>query len=297
MTTPWDAGSGWRPTATTKVVGVVGDPVGHSLSPVLHNAAFSSLRLDWVSVAYPVAAGCLGDALGIAGLSVTMPHKDDAARLVDRLSPAAERLSAVNCIVRDGADLVGENTDGEGFVAALHRGTGFDPHGARCVVIGAGGAARSIVAALAAAGASDIAVINRTESRAAAAAGLAGGSGHVGVPGDAEGAALVVNATPVGMVGTGAATAVSAVDPTRLGAGQVVADLVYHPLITPWLEAASHAGATPLGGLGMLVHQAALQLQRWTGCDAPLPAMWDAATGAVAMWDAATGAVATASSE
>lgn len=275
-------------TASTTVVGVIGDPIGHSLSPVLHNAAFGALGLDWVSVAFRVppgraAAALTGmRALGIAGLSVTMPHKHEVARLVDRLTPAAARLEAVNCVVRSGDELVGENTDGAGFVASLERGTGFDPSGARCVVLGAGGAARAVVLALAGAGAADIAVVNRTGAKAAAAAALAGPRGRVGAPADAVTADLVVNATPIGMGGMGSEGATSAVDPSRLHPGQVVADLVYHPLVTPWLRAASEAGATPLGGLGMLVHQAAAQLRCWTGSDAPLAAMWEAATGELA---------------
>lgn len=135
------------PSAATQVVGVIGDPVGHSLSPRLHNAAFDALGLDWVSVAFPVPDGSATDAvagmraLGIAGLSVTMPHKTAVVALVDRLTPVADVLGAVNCLYRDGDVLVGDNTDGIGFVASLWRGAGFDPDGRRCLVIGAGGAA------------------------------------------------------------------------------------------------------------------------------------------------------------
>jgi len=288
MTLPKDAAKTVRPTAATTVVAVIGDPIAHSLSPVIYNAAFAELGLDWICVGSRVPAGQVDAALagmralGFAGLSVTMPHKEAAARLMDRLSASATRLAAVNCVVRRGAELVGDNTDGAGFVAALHRGTGFDPRGARCAVVGAGGAARAVVLALAEAGAVDIAVVNRTPERAATAAALAGSVGRVGGPTDALRADLVVNATPVGMADTAAAAAPSLVDPRRLSAGQVAADLVYHPLITPWLEAASHAGATPLGGLGMLIHQAAIQLTSWTGAEAPLSAMWHAAAAAVA---------------
>ncbi len=142
------------PTAGTHVAGVVGDPVGHSLSPVLHNAAFSALGVDWVYVAFPVAAGRGAEAvaamrtLGIAGLSVTMPHKPDVAGAVDRLTPVAARLGAVNTVARvargagalgaEGDELVGDNTDGDGFVDALRVDEGWDPAGRRCVVLGAG---------------------------------------------------------------------------------------------------------------------------------------------------------------
>ncbi len=116
------------------MVGVIGDPVAHSLSPLLHNAAFAALGLDWVSVGFPVARGRAADALagaralGVRGLSVTMPHKEAVAGLVDRLSPLAERLGAVNCVIferRSGT--VGDNTDGPGLVAALASGHRFDP--------------------------------------------------------------------------------------------------------------------------------------------------------------------------
>ncbi|MGH9087968.1 MAG: NAD(P)-binding domain-containing protein, partial [Acidimicrobiales bacterium] len=189
----------------------------------------------------------------------------------------AERLGAVNCVARDDGQLVGDSTDGAGFLAALVRGAGFDPSGCRCVVAGAGGAARAVVLALAEAGAREVVVVNRTAERAATAAALAGGRGRAGEPEAAADADLVVDATPTGMTGTGAAVAVPVVDPSLLGPGQVVADLVYHPTTTPWLAAAGARGATMVGGLGMLVHQAAAQVEWWTGRPAPVEAMWSAA--------------------
>jgi shikimate dehydrogenase len=226
-------------------------------------------------------------ALGIAGLSVTMPHKAAAVPLVDRLSPVAEALGAVNCIYRrpvegggdgggGGDELVGDSTDGAGFLASLRRGADFDPAGRRCLVVGAGGAARGIVWALADAGAGEVIVVNRTPARAEVAAALAGTRGRVGEPADAADADLVVQATPAGMAGSPAAGEGPLVDAGRLGPGQVAADLVYHPLVTPWLARAAEQGATVVGGLGMLVHQAATQLEHWTGQPAPVEAMWAA---------------------
>jgi shikimate dehydrogenase len=279
---------GGATTAVSDVVGVIGDPIAHSLSPVLHNAAFGALGLDWVSVAFCVPDGAAAAALagmralGIRGLSVTMPHKAAAARLVDRRTPVAESLGAVNCVVRDGEALVGDNTDGEGFVAALRRGAGFDPLGRRCLVAGAGGAARAVVLALAQAGASEVVVVNRTPEHAAAAAALAGAVGRTGAAADARGVDLVVDATPAGMASTPAAGMAPLVDPRLLGAGQVAVDLVYHPPVTPWLAAAAAQGAMAVGGLGMLVHQAAAQINRWTGHDAPVEAMWAAGLAALA---------------
>ena len=272
------------PSAASSVVGVIGDPVGHSLSPLLHNAAFDALGLDWVSVAFPVAAGALADALaglralGIVGLSVTMPHKGEAALLMDESTDVAARLGVVNCITHRGGRLVGDSTDGAGFLAALRRGVGFDPDGRRCVVVGAGGAARAVVLALAGAGAAQVVVVNRSAEHARTAAALAGPCGSVGTTDDIAGAELVVQATPVGMAGAGAAGL--AFDPGLVHGGQVVADLVYHPLVTPLLAAAGERGATTVGGLGMLVHQAALAIERWTGCEAPVEQMWEAARSA-----------------
>jgi shikimate dehydrogenase len=278
---PGRPADGRWPTAATSVVGVMGDPVAHSLSPLLHNTAFAVLGLDWVSVAFPVpSAGAVAAveglrALGVRGMSVTMPHKAAVAAAVDELTAIAERLGAVNCVLRRGDRLVGDNTDGAGFVESLRHGVGLDPSGRRCLVVGAGGAARAVVLALAGAGAAEVVVVNRTPERAAAAAALAGPRGRVGTAADASQADLVVEATPAGM--DGVARVEPLVDGASLGPGQVAADLVYHPPVTPWLAAASASGATTLGGLGMLVHQAAAQISAWTGMASPVGAMWDAA--------------------
>ncbi len=269
-------------SASTNVVGVIGYPVAHSLSPVLHNTAFAHLGVDWVSVGFPVrpgrAAASLAGAreLGVRGLSVTMPHKQDVAAAVDARTPTAERLGAVNCVTDDGGVWLGDNTDGAGLVAALVRGGRFAPEGRRCLVVGAGGAARAVIAALGDAGAAEVVVVNRTPGRGTVAAALAGPAGRVGTEDDAGDADLVVNATPVGMGDAGGDPRGWPVDPDLLGPGQVVVDLVYHPPVTPWLAAAAGRGATTLNGLGMLVHQAALQIERWTGLEAPVDAMWAA---------------------
>ena len=270
---------------------VIGDPVRHSVSPAIHNAAFRSLELDWVFVAFEVAREELADAiagmrgLGIDGLSVTMPHKDGAAALVDRLTPAAKALGAVNCVAREGTVLVGDNTDGAGFIDALRQDEGFDPSGRPCAVLGAGGAARAIVYALAEAGAADVVVVNRTAERGEEAAALAGGAGRVGTAADVKTAELVVNATPVGMPRIGVppdGDEELPIDADVLRAGHVVVDLVYVPPQTPLLREARRRGATSVNGLGMLVHQAGHAFRRWTAQEPPLPAMSAAAIAAVA---------------
>ena len=262
---------------------VIGHPVAHSLSPVLHNAAFDATGLDWAYLAFDVPAGAVGPALegvrafGILGLSVTSPHKDDVARLVDRRSDTAERLGAVNTVVRQGHDLVGESTDGQGFLDAVRLDHGFDPAGRRCVVRGSGGAARAVVLALADAGASEVVVVpGRSEERALVAAHLAGRAGRVGTAEEASGADLVVNATTLGMA---AGPPALPFDPALLGAGQLVVDIVYPT--TPFVVASRARGATATHGLGMLLHQAAAAFRLWTAQDPPLEAMSAAALAAL----------------
>ena len=172
------------PTGTTRIAAVIGDPVRHSLSPRLHNAGFAALGLDWTYVACPVAEGEAAEAveamrtLGIEGMSVTMPHKKSVASAVDGLSPTAAKLGAVNCITRDGDRLVGENTDGIGFVDSLRSQLQMDPDGLTIVIVGAGGAARSIALATAEHGAK-VGVFNRTAKSAEQLVEIVGASSAV----------------------------------------------------------------------------------------------------------------------
>lgn len=264
-------------TGRTRVAGVIGDPVRHSRSPALHNAAFAAAGLDWVYVAFEVGEGEVPSALagmrslGLAGLNVTMPHKQAVADAVDVLTPDAQALDAVNTVVPVEGRLVGHNTDGAGFLDSLVLDAGVEVAGRRCLVLGAGGAARAVVRALAGAGAAEVVVVNRTPAAGERAAALAGSIGRLGTELDVGDADLVVNATPLGM---GARAGELPCDPGRLrGAGQVVVDLVYDPLETAWLAAARTAGATTVDGLGMLVRQAAHAFTLWTGIEAPVEAM------------------------
>jgi shikimate dehydrogenase len=189
-------------------------------------------------------------------------------------------LGAVNTVYLRGDALVGENTDGAGLLDALRHDEGFDPAGTKCVVFGAGGAARATVLALSQGGAAEIVVVNRTAANGATTAALAGGAGRVGGEGDVDDADLVVNATPIGMTGVNAGALL--LDARRLHPGQVVVDLVYHPLRTPLLGAAREQGAISVSGIGMLIHQAAHAFRLWTGEDPPLEAMSGAALASVA---------------
>jgi shikimate dehydrogenase len=272
--------------STPRIAAVIGSPVAHSLSPAIHQAAFDAAGVNWAYTAFDVtdAAAALSAMrlLGLAGLSVTMPLKEDVARAVDRLDSAAQVLHSVNTVSWDGDDLVGSSTDGAGFVASL-AAAGVEVDGARISVIGAGGAARSVIDALGRAGAADITVLNRTRDRAEQAASLSKAA-SVGIVSDISRADIVVNATSVGMgVPIDDATdADMACDPALLRRGQVVADLVYHPLETAWMRAAADIGATTVDGLGMLVHQAALQQLRWLGAKPDTTAMRIAAEAELA---------------
>ena len=273
-------------SGASRLAAVIGDPVRHSLSPTLLNAAFAEAGLDWHFMALEVAEGRSDEALdavralGLAGLSVTMPHKAAVAAAVDHRTEQAELLDAVNCVVAEGGRLVGHNTDGDGFLDGLRHDTGFDPAGRSTVVIGAGGAARAVVLALARAGAAEVAVVNRTASRAEVAAGLAGPVGRVVLSDELSdtvaAADLVVNATSVGMTDDGALP----VDPESVAVGTVAVDLIYHPPETAWLAALRGRGIEAHNGLSMLVFQAAHAFRLWTGSEAPVAVM-DAAARAV----------------
>lgn len=256
---------------------MIGDPVRHSRSPLIHNAAFAATGLDWAYLALPVAEGQGAAAVeamrtfGLDGLSVTMPHKQVVAEAVDQRSASVTALGACNCVARDGDVLVGHNTDGAGFVAALKAETGVDLAGARVAILGAGGAARAIIDSVGRAGASQILVVNRTAEAAASAAELAD-SASVADVSQAADVDVIVNATAIGMAGGPSPDALP-IESDLLSDRQVIVDIVYQPLQTPLMLAATERGATVVGGLGMLVHQAALQFELWTGLEAPVAAM------------------------
>lgn len=273
---------------STRVAAVIGSPIEHSLSPALHNAAFEQLGIDWVYVAFHVPVGGAPQALDamralrIGGLSVTMPHKEAIAEALateGRLDPAAAALRSVNTVVaRDDGSLEGHSTDGAGFVASL-RSSGVEVRGRSVCLLGGGGAARAIADALGRSGVSHLAVRNRTRSAAELVAelGAAAGAHAVSVDPDDDRAVadaeIIVNATSIGMGvsindtdDTGSLPRhVFPCDPALIDSAHVVADIVYHPRVTPLLRVARATGAIAIDGLGMLVHQAALQQRLWHG--------------------------------
>ena len=288
-----DMNSEIRISAQTSVVGVIGDPVRHSLSPVIHNAGFRSLGVDWVYVAFEVTAGKTADSLSalrtlhLRGLSVTMPHKTEMATLVDRSSAAAIALRSVNTVevASDGA-LVGHSTDGEGLLQNL-RSHGVQVENLSVLVIGAGGAGRSVVDALTRHGCNRVVVANRSLDAAVFAAGLA----PVGSPAIAlsdelalrratQECDLIIHATSMGMGETGSES-VLPMPLDLLQQRHIVVDLVYHPLHTALLRVAKEKGCQIVDGLGMLVHQAALQQEIWTGHLPDIQAMLAAASQAL----------------
>jgi len=276
---------GSRVAGSTRTVGIIGWPVSHSLSPAIHNAAFAALGFDWVYVPMPVHPLQLFTALdglaalGFAGANVTMPHKAAVADLVDDPSEDARRLHAVNTIVCHGDRLRGENTDAPGFERFLQIDAGFDPSGRHALIFGAGGAARACALALARSGVASITVAARKTVHVTEVAEALEG---FGVPVEAvafEAAAgvkadVVVNATPLGARG-------ETLPIPPLDEGSLVVDLLYHPAVTPLQVQARAAGAAAFGGVGLLLHQAALSFQMWTGQPPPLEVMSAAALAAI----------------
>jgi shikimate dehydrogenase len=254
---------------TIQVAAIIGDPVVQSLSPAMHNAVFHQRKLDWTYVAMEVHEDALAGVLQTLGgksinaFSVTMPHKEKVFEMLSTASnelgevdESAKAAQSVNTIAISDGRMIGSNTDGDGCCNAIEQ-AGVGIAGSRVVIVGAGGTARAIVATLERRGASDIAVINRTESRAQdviAAATVA----RIGTVDDIATANILINATSVGM-----GSQETPVEQARLHSSLVVLDAVYYPLETTLLQDAKRAGAKTVDGLWMLVHQGALQQLAW----------------------------------
>ena len=273
-------------------VGIIGYPLGHSVSPALHQAAFDYYGLDARFLVWETPPDQLirmveqlrsSDTLGA---SVTVPHKQAVIPFLDEVDEWATTAGAVNTIVNKEGHLSGHNTDGPGFLKALLVETGYDPKGTRALILGAGGAARGILLALIRGGVESLVIANRTLERAETLAMLSSDSGvtaeSVPISGDplAEAAAsadLIVNCTTMGM-SHGPDEQGSPLTASQIPDSAIVNDVVYTPLETPILREATAAGATTLGGLHMLVYQGVLSFQMWTGQKAPVAVMLEAAT-------------------
>lgn len=270
---------------------VIGDPIDHTMSPNIHNAAFRELGMDATYIAYRVPAGELEEGIeslkrtGIAGFNVTIPHKVDVMRFLDRTDEGCSAIGAANTVAvdgtGDGAVLKGYNTDMDGFLEPIRR-RGIGIAGEEVLLMGAGGAARAIAAGFAKEGAGRMTVVGRDASRTA---GLARFARSLGLDTDVAGFGdmpalggyrFLVNATPVGMGGDGGVTPV---DAGQITAGMTVYDIVYRPISTDLLRKAKKAGATTIPGYEMLLGQAARAFEIWHGRDAPYGAMKRALVG------------------
>ena len=254
---------------TIQVAAIIGDPVVQSLSPAMHNAVFHQRKLDWTYVAMEVHEDALAGVLQTLGgksinaFSVTMPHKEKVFEMLSTASndlgevdESAKAAQSVNTIAISNGRMIGSNTDGDGCCNAIEQ-AGVGIAGSRVVIVGAGGTARAIVATLERRGAGDIAVINRTESRAQDVIAAATNA-RIGTVDDIATANILINATSVGM-----GSQETPVEQARLHAALVVLDAVYYPLETTLLRDAKRAGAKTVDGLWMLVHQGALQQLAW----------------------------------
>lgn len=285
-------------------VGLIGYPLRHSLSAAFQQAAFDALGLDlryevWEVTPsdVPGAIAALRDSERI-GANVTIPFKETVIPLLDRLSPGAERIGAVNTIVREDGALVGYNTDAPGFLRSLRDDAGFDPMGKRALILGAGGASRAVAFALLEAGLAGIVLANRSAERASRLAadlvrardGGGEGTGFAGVQVALwtsaalgfvlGGVDMVVNCTPIGMLHS-STEGQSPLAGVPLSPQPLYCDLVYNPEQTPLLQAAAAVGAKTLGGLPMLIYQGAEAFELWTGQPGPVEVMMAAARRAL----------------
>lgn len=272
--------SSW-PLGDTKTLCVMGDPVKHSLSPVIHNAALCHLGLDFAYLAFEVKEGQLGDAmagvraLGITGASITMPHKAAILQYLDDVSTRARRLSSVNVVYRSGDQLLGDSTDGAALVDALRLECRASLEDVRVGVVGTGGAARAIVLALGEASTKEIAVVGRSPERVQRTVELSSRA-RSATAADLSSCDILINATSVGMANTPQAS-MTPIPLEFISESQLVYDIIYSPAMTPLLLGASAAGARTSNGVSMLVHQAARAFRYWTGLEAPLEVMQAAA--------------------
>lgn len=280
----------------TKIAGIFGDPIGHTLSPAMHNAAFKAMGMNALCVPFHVKADSKGAlkaaveavrAMNMLGVSVTIPHKERVFKFLDEVDEHAIDIGAVNTIVNREGRLFGYNTDGAGYVLSLRKETLFRPGGKKAVIIGSGGAARSILYSILGLSPSSVVLVNRTVKRADALAKEFAPRFSAPIETaplekavmekvlvDAD---LVVNTTSIGMMGKGELDLPLNV----LHPKAVVSDIVYRPLKTGFIKAAEKRGLKVHPGLGMLIRQGAIGFELWTGRRAPVNVMEKAALKAL----------------
>ncbi len=268
-----------------EIVGVFGHPVAENPTGLMQEAAFQALGLPWRYELFEVYPDGLEDALRglramhFQGINCTIPHKVNVLQYLDEVAPDARLMGAVNTVRREGERLIGENTDGKGFLTSLREDGGVDPAGKRFVVLGAGGAARAMTVELALAGASQITIVNRSPKRGQALVELLNGNTPVraelvvwdqrfAVPAETD---VLVNATSIGLYPN--VEEKPDLDYATIREGLLVCDVIPNPPHTAFLKAAEARGARTLDGLGMLVNQGAIAFQMWTGKKAPTDVM------------------------
>jgi shikimate dehydrogenase len=278
-----------------ELVACFGQPVAENPTGAMQEAAFRALGLNWRYLTVEVPPERLSDAIsgmrafGMKGINLTIPHKVAVIEYLDQISPDAAIIGAVNTVRRDGDRLIGENTDGKGFLCGVRTDAGIDPRNKRVVVLGAGGAARAIVTELALAGASDVLVLNRSVSRGQQmVAGLVSKTkapirfepwqDTYAVAGDTD---ILVNATSIGLYPD--VDSMPPVDLRGTHPGTLVCDVVFNPPDTRLIRAARQRGLPVLDGLAMLVYQGVIGFELWTGQKAPETVMKDALRNALGL--------------
>jgi shikimate dehydrogenase len=277
-----------EPNYKAELVGVFGHPVAENPTIVMQEAAFKALDLNWRYLTIEVYPADLGDAFkglrafNMQGINLTIPHKVEVLKYLDEVAEDARLMGAVNTVRREGDKLIGENTDGKGFLRSLREDAQVEPSGKQVVVLGAGGAARAITVELALAGAERIIVVNRSAGRGRELVNLLNNKTPTTaefVPWDHSyslpaGTNVLVNATSIGLFPD--VTAKPDLDYDTIIAGMTVCDVIPNPPRTPFLKEAEARDATTLDGLGMLVYQGAIGFTMWTGLDAPVEVMHQA---------------------
>lgn len=280
-------------TGDTKVLGIFGYPVGHSFSPLMHNAAIEAAGIPYIYVPFEVSPENLEPAingirsLGIVGVNITVPHKEKVIPFLDEITEEASLIGSINTIENKNGRLIGHNTDSRGYIRSLQEDAGFDPKGKKALIIGAGGAARGVIAGLAVNGIAEIVITNRTFEKGEALAAEFGSkfkeikfSAHplssLKDPDILSSLDLVVNTTSTGLEGKTVDVELSF---TPLYA--LISDIAYTPPLTPFLKQAREAGRRTLDGIGMLSYQGVISFEIWTSNKAPVDVMKKALIEAV----------------